>query len=51
MIFSAAQIVLSFAKLSSSVFHIQRKMSFINILNKVSPGIDLEVPLKVRFEI
>ena len=50
MIFSAAQIVLSIAKLNSSVFHIQRKMPFINMLNKIGPSIDLELPLKVRFE-
>ena len=40
MVFSAAQIVLSYAKLNSSEFDIQRKRSFINILNKLSPSID-----------
>ena len=40
VVFLAAQIVLSFAELSSSEFDIQLERSFINILNKISPSID-----------
>ena len=40
MVFSAALIVLSSAKLSSSEFDIQRRRLFINMLNKIGPSID-----------
>ena len=41
MVFSAAQVVLLFAKFNSSEFDIYRSRSFINILNKIGPNIDL----------
>ena len=41
MVFSAAQVVLLFAKFSSSEFDIYRSRSFVNILNKIGPSIDL----------
>ena len=40
MVFSSAMIVLLSAKLSSSEIDIQRRTSFINMLNKVGPSID-----------
>ena len=40
MVFSAALIVLSSAKLSSSEFDIQGRRSFINILNKAGSSTD-----------
>ena len=40
MVFSAALIVLSSANLSRSEFDIQRRRSFINMLNRIGPSID-----------